>query len=84
VGRLNASSLFDIIHDYLPDNVACSAIDILGQIRRPDGTIKPLRSSEAIIIPSEPDGMVTARTTAFILNPEDIAISAETVNIPEI
>jgi len=84
VGRLNASSLFDIIHDYLPDNVACSAIDILGQIRRPDGTVKPLRSSEAIIIPSEPDGMVTARTTAFILNPEDIAISAETVNIPEI
>ena len=84
VGRLNASSLFDIIHNYLPDNVACSAIDILGQIRRPDGTIKPLRSSEAIIIPSEPDGMVTARTTAFILNPEDIAISAETVNIPEI
>ena len=84
VGRLNTSSLFDIIHDYLPDNVACSAIDVLGQIRRPDGTIKPLRSSEAIIIPSEPDGMVTARTTAFILNPEDIAISAETVNIPEI
>lgn len=84
VGRLNTSSLFDIIHNYLPDNVACSAIDILGQIRRPDGTIKPLRSSEAIIIPSEPDGMVTARTTTFILNLEDIAISAETVNIPEI
>jgi len=84
VGRLNTSSLFDIIHNYLPDNVACSAIDILGQIRRPDGTIKPLRSSEAIVIPSEPDGMVTARTTTFILNLEDIAISAETVNIPEI
>ena len=84
VGRLNVSSLFDIIHNYLPENVACGSIDMLGQIRRPDGTIKPLRSSEAIVIPSEPDGMVTARTTIFILDVEDIAISAETVNIPEI
>jgi hypothetical protein len=84
VGRLHASSLSDIIHNYLEGQVAISAIDMFGQIRRPDGTIKPLRSTEVLQVPDEPDRMVTARTTVFIMKAEDIAISAETVNIPEI
>jgi hypothetical protein len=82
--RLHASALSDIIHDFLPENVAISAIDMFGQIRRPDGTVKPLRSKEVLIIPDEPERMVSSRTTVFILNTEDIAVSAETVNIPEI
>lgn len=83
-GRLNASALSDIIHNYVSGNVAASAIDMFAQIRRPDGTIKPLRSTEVLIVPDEPDRMVTPRTTVFILDTDDIAISAETVNIPEI
>lgn len=84
VGRLHASALSDIIHNFLSANVAISAIDMFGQIRRPDGTIKPLRSTEVLRIPDEADRMVTARTTVFILNAVDIAVSAETVAIPEI
>lgn len=83
-GRLHASALSDIIHNYLTGKVAVSAIDMFGQIRRPDGTVKLLRSTEVLTVPNEPDLMVSARTTIFILDVENIAISAQTVNIPEI
>lgn len=84
VGRLHASALSDIIHNFLSNKVAISAIDMFGQIRRPDGSVKPLRSTEVLKIPDEPDRMTTARTTVFILNADDIAISAESINVPEI
>ena len=83
-GRLHASDLSDIIHNYLSSKVSVGAIDMFAQIRRPDGTIKPLRSSEVLVIPNEPENMTTARTVGFILDPADINISAQTVNIPEI
>jgi hypothetical protein len=83
-GRLYASALSDIVHNYLPENVALGAVDMFGQIRRPNGTVKPIRSTELLVIPDEPDNYVTPRTVIFILNQEDIFISAATVNIPMI
>jgi len=83
-GRLHASDLLDIIHNFLTGKISVSAIDMFGQIRRPDGTIKPLRSSEVLIIPDESANMVTARTVGFILDPDNVKVSAQTVNIPEI
>lgn len=83
-GRLSASALSDIIHDHLTGRIVHSAIDMFAQVRYPDGTIVPLRSTEVLIVPSEPGSMVTARTVAFILDPNDVVISAETVNVPEI
>jgi hypothetical protein len=83
-GRLHASALSDIIHNFITGRVAVSAVDMFGQIRRPDGTVRNLRSSEVLVIPDEADRMVTARTVVFVLETADIKISAETVNIPEI
>ncbi len=83
-GRLPASALADTVHNYLTGSAALSAIDMRGTIRRPDGTIKPLRSSETLIIPSEPDNMVTPRTVAFFLDPADVAIGVQVVAMPEI
>lgn len=82
-GRLYASELADRIHNYLTGKLAISAIDMFGQIRCPDGTVESLRSTEALIIPTRPEDMISARTVTFILSPDDIAISARTVNIPE-
>lgn len=83
-GRLEASALADLIHDYLPAGMALSAIDMFGQIRRPAGTVRSLRSTEALIVPDESASMVSARTVGFILEPADVRISAQAVNIPEI
>jgi hypothetical protein len=83
-GMLSASALSDIIHNYLLGKTTISAIDMFAKIRQPDGVYVPIRSSEALIVPDDPGNMVTARTVAFILDPADIAISARTVNIPEI
>ena len=82
-GRLYASDLDDLIHNHLYGETSVGAIDMFGQIRYPDGTVQSLRSTESLIIPSEPDYMVTSRTTGFIVTADDIAISARTVNMPE-
>lgn len=83
-GRLHASDLLDIIHNSLSGQLSVSAIDMNGELLRPDGTVRRLRSSETLIIPDESDRMVSARTVGFILDPNDVLISARTVNIPEI
>jgi hypothetical protein len=83
-GRLHASSLSDVIHNYLTGTLAVASIDMNGEILRPDGSVRRIRSSDVIVIPSEPENMVTSRTVVFILDPDDVRISAQTVNIPEI
>lgn len=83
-GRLPSSALSAVIQKHLESPAAASAIDMFGLIRRPDQTIKPLRSSEVLLIPDEAAKMVTARTTAFFLDPADIAVFVKYVDMPEI
>jgi len=83
-GRLPASSLSDVVHNFLKNDVAVSAIDMLGRIRRPDATTAWIRSSEVLVVPSEPDKMVTAKTVQFFLDPEDIGLSIVTVGEPQV
>ena len=83
-GRLHASALSDVIHNFLQGKVNVSAIDMNAQILRPDGTMRSLRDFAILIIPDESANMVSARTVAFVLDPDEIAISAKTVNIPQI
>lgn len=83
-GRLPASALHAVIQSHLEAPAAASALDLFGVIRRPDQTIKPLRSSEVLLIPDEPAKMVTARTVAFFLDPADVAITVKYVDMPEI
>lgn len=83
-GRLEASQLVDLIHDYLPEGMAISPLDMFGQIRRPNGSVRSLRSPSVLIIPSESASMVSARTVGFILDPANIIISAQATNVPEV
>jgi len=83
-GRLPASAISDVVHNSLSGIQYLSAIDMLGDIRRPDGSVRRLRSTETLIIPDEPVKMATPRTVAFIVDPSDIAISVVTAPIPEI
>lgn len=83
-GRLPASILADTAHNNLVAGASLSAIDIFGKIRRPDGTIKPIRSTELLEVPYEPQNMVTSRTVAFLLEPSDVTISVITADITEV
>jgi len=84
IGRLPASKLTDIVQEFLVGDAYAEAVDMLGRIRRPDGSIKLLRSTETLIVPDEPSRMVTARTVTFFLDPNDIAVTVQTAEIPEV
>lgn len=83
-GRLAASALSDLVHNYLAEGVVITAIDMFGQIRKPSGTLASLRSKEVLIIPDDAENMVSPRTVAFVLLPENIAISGETLGTPDV
>lgn len=83
-GKLPASAIIDVVHNSLSGIAYISDMDILGTIRRPNGTFRRIRTSDVLEIPDEPANMVTARTVAFIADPSDIAISVIFADIPEI
>jgi hypothetical protein len=83
-GQLYASLLADLIQGQLPDGAYLGAIDMFGTIRRPDGSLRRIRSTEVLAVPDEPDLMVTARTVAFLLDPLDVGISVVDADLPDI
>ena len=83
-GRLPASLLSDVIHNHLEDVAAVSSVDMFGRIRRPDLTYKYIRDTETLIVPDEPENMLSGRTVAFLLDPNDIAVSVATVAIADV
>lgn len=83
-GRLPASVITDVVHNWLESGLYLSAINMFGNIRRPDGTLKSLVSTEQLVIPDEPTRGVSPRTCLFITDVNSIAISDEVVAIPEI
>lgn len=80
-GRLPASAISDVVHDSLSGIQYLSAVDMLGDIYRPDGTVRRIRSTETLVVPTEESRMVTSRTVAFIVDPADIAITVLTADI---
>lgn len=80
VGRVAASTLHSVIHEYLQAHQTVSAIEIFGKIRRPDGTLKFIRSFDILEIPYEPSLMVSPKTAIFILDAADIGLSVQNVD----
>jgi hypothetical protein len=83
-GKLYASALSRVVDLLLPDSTDASAIDMLGRIRRPDGTNVFLRSFELLTVPDDTDQFTSGRTTCFFLEKTDIAISVVNVDIPDV
>jgi hypothetical protein len=74
-GQLHASVISGVVHKYLTGRQAIGAVDLFGRIRRPDGTAAYVRDSAVLDIPNDPGRLVTGRTTAFLVGPDDISIS---------
>jgi len=83
-GQLSASTLQAVAHRFLVDGQATGAMDLWGVIRRPDGTKRQLRSTDKIVVPDEPDRMVSGRTVGFFLDPEDVSIAVEVIDVPAV
>jgi hypothetical protein len=79
-GRLAASVLQSVIHEFLTSTQTVSSIEMFGKIRRPDGTIKYIRDFDALEIPNEPSKMVSAKTTVFILEPDDVGVAVQVID----
>lgn len=77
--ELHASTLIDVVHGFLTGRAAVAAIDLQGRIRAPSGESLYVHGVSTIEIPNDPLRMVTGETTAFILDPQDVAISVITV-----
>jgi hypothetical protein len=74
-GQLHASLIDKAAHSYLSGRQAVSKIDMFGRIRRPDGTVAYVRDPAILRIPNDPARMVTGRTTAFLVGPDDVSVS---------
>ena len=83
-GRLPSSLLHDVIHNNLPNKSAIVATDMLGRIRRADGSIKQLRSASFLQVPTETTLLVSGRTVSFFLDAADVSITYVTADLPEI
>lgn len=81
-GRLPTSAISDVIHNQLVGTAHTGAVDVLGEIRFPDGELRRVRTTSVLVIPNEPQRMVSPRTVAFFCSPDDIAISVETADMP--
>lgn len=74
-GVLYASQIMDVIHNFLFGTQAVGPLDMHGLVRRPDGTSMIVRDNNVLYLPNSPSTLVTARTTIFILYPEDVGLN---------
>ena len=77
-GSLYASRIQDAIRGHLDSSQSVGYIDMHARIRRPDGTVRYLRSAEVLEVPAEPGEMVTERTVQFLCANTDVGISVVT------
>ena len=48
---------------------------MLGRIRNPDGTVQYLRDYDVLVIPEQPEKMVTSKTVQFFTEIDQVTVS---------
>lgn len=84
VGKLYASRLLDVVHNFLSNDDSVGAVDMYGRIKYPSGDDLWIRNSEVLTVVDDPDNLVTYRTVQFFTDPDSIGISFETAIAPEL
>jgi hypothetical protein len=74
-GVLAGSTIIDTVHNYLQGRLMVTDLDLLGKIREPNGNIRYIRSSDALLIPDLPGKMVTSKTVQFFTEVADISVN---------
>lgn len=75
-GSLPASLVTSAVSSYLTSGVTVKyPIELLGQLRYPDGTVTALFDTKELEVPNAPAACVTSNTVLFYVDPSDIDIS---------
>lgn len=83
-GRLETAPLLDAAASVLPEGCTIGGAGLFGRLRQPDGNWVYLRSSDALVIPNDPESGVSTRTVIFFLDSRSIVCSVVTVAAPEL
>jgi uncharacterized phage protein gp47/JayE len=75
-GYIYASKIAALVLPLLPSGVNLKRIRMSGILFRPDGSTSVYRDRELLQVPDEPSRMVTAKTTAFYLDPSAVSVNA--------
>lgn len=78
IGRLDGSKIVDRVHGFIANSSSITELDLFGRIRRPDGSIQYLRSADSLVIPDQPDKMVSAKTVQFFAETANISVNVKT------
>lgn len=84
VGRLAASDIVGVVAKYLEGSMVIKGIKMSGNIRRADGWRLHIVADSILVIPQEPEHLVSSRTTAFFQEAEDVEVKVIIVDGPEI
>ena len=75
-GSVAASFISQVVHDLVgPGLVSITGFGLTGRLRRPDGAIVYLSGTASLDAPNDPGHMVSARTVAFLLDAQDVAVT---------
>lgn len=78
IGRLDGSKIIDRVHGFIANSASVTELDLFGRIRKPDGSIQYVRSSDSLVIPDQPDKMVSAKTVQFFAEIQNISVNVKT------
>lgn len=79
-GQLTGSAIAQVVHNAAPAVSGLTLMDLLGRVRKPDGTMIFMHSGDSLTVPDLPDDGVTARTVSFFLDPNDVGVTLVTVD----
>lgn len=77
-GVLDASSILSRLYPLLLSGQSLRDFDMAGRIRRPDGSYVTARDRQRLEVPDEPTRLVSGKTVAFFLSPDDVGIVVTT------
>lgn len=76
-GRIDASRIFDVIHNTIGTAASVTNFHMIGRVRKPSSHMLYLQSSETLQVPQLPKEFVTPRTVQFFATESDIGISVK-------
>lgn len=78
-GKLYRNVLIDAVHDLLPTGASVREMAFDGLLRRPNGTDAWLTGRDVLLVPDEPDFMVSEKTVQFFCELNDVVVAVRTV-----
>ena len=79
-GQLSASVISNIAHQFLMGTQSVGSIDMFGKILRPDGEVVYIRDPARLVVPDDPQHLVSPKTVVFLTTVDDIEITPEIIS----